>query len=231
MPEAGGANIEVAHHLHEGQVHESPHALSRVHQLLEAVEVTILALVAIATAWSGYQAARWDSLQAMLYGRSSRLRVEGQALDLQANQERAYDGATVNEWLKSEARGETKLAAMFERRLLPEFRPAFESWKKTDPLNNPNAPAGPMLMPEYHSTRADQAAQKNQEATELFDQGTHARDNADDYVRLTVILASVLFLAAMSQKFHTHWVRVALVAIALLMLCVPVWRLLTLPRA
>ena len=231
MPEAGGANIEVAHHLHEGQVHESPHALSRVHQLLEAVEVTILALVAIATAWSGYQAARWDSLQAMLYGRSSRLRVEGQALDLQANQERAYDGATVNEWLKSEARGETKLAAMFERRLLPEFRPAFESWKKTDPLNNPNAPAGPMLMPEYHSTRADQAAQKNQEATELFDQGTRARDNADDYVRLTVILASVLFLAAMSQKFHTHWVRVALVAIALLMLCVPVWRLLTLPRA
>ena len=230
MPETGGANIEVAHHLHEGK-HQEPHAMSGMHQALEAVEVTILAMVAIATAWSGYQAARWDSAQATLYGRSSRLRVEGQALDLQANQERAYDAATVDEWLKAEARGETKLAELFERRLLPEFRPAFEAWKKTDPLRNPNAPAGPMLMPEYHSSRADEAAQKNQEATELFDQGTGARDNADDYVRLTVILASVLFLAAMSQKFRSRWVRVALVAIALLMLCVPVWRLLTLPRA
>jgi hypothetical protein len=229
MPETGGANIEVAHHLHEGNVHEPAH--TGVHQALEAIEVTILAMVAIATAWSGYQAARWDSVQAALYGRSSRLRVEGQALDLQANQERIYDAATVVEWLKSEARGETKLAELFERRLLPEFRPAFEAWKKTDPLHNPNAPAGPMLMPEYHSARADEAAQQNQEATELFDQGTRARDNADDYVRTTVVLASVLFLAAMSQKFHAHWVRVALVAIAFLMLCVPLWRLLTLPRA
>ena len=228
MPETGGANIEVAHHLHEGKAHERPQA--GVHEVLEAVEVTILALVAIATAWSGYQAARWDSVQAMLYGRSYRLRVEGQALDLEANQERIYDSATLVEWLKSEARGETKLAELFERRLLPEFRPAFEAWKKTDPLHNPNAPAGPMLMPGYHSARADEGAQKNQEATELFDQGTRARDNGDDYVRLTVVLASVLFLAAMSQKFHSHWVRVALVVIAFLMLCVPLWRLLTLPR-
>jgi hypothetical protein len=231
MPETGGANIEVAHHLHEEKMQESVHAVSGVHQVLEAVEVTILAVVAIATAWSGYQAARWDSVQATLYGRSSRLRVEGQALDLQANQERIYDAGTVVEWLKSQAHGETKLAELFERRLLPEFRPAFEAWKRTDPVHNPNAPAGPMLMPEYHSTRADEAAQKNQEASQLFDQGTRARDNADDYVRLTVVLASVLFLAAMSPKFHSHWVRVALVAIALLMLCIPLWRLLTLPRA
>lgn len=231
MPETGGANIEVAHHLHEGKVHQLPHASSGVHQALEAVEVTILAMVAVATAWSGYQAARWDSAQATLYGRSSRLRVEGQALDLQANQERIYDAATVVEWLKSEAHGETKLAELFERRLLPEFRPAFEAWKKTDPLHNPDAPAGPMLMPEYHSTRADEAAQKDHEATELFDQGTRARDDADDYVRLTVVLASVLFLTAMSPRFHSHWVRVALVAIALVILSVPLWRLLTLPRA
>jgi len=230
MPETGGTNIEVAHHLNEGKAGEQ-HRLSAVHQVLEGVEVTILALVAIATAWSGYQAARWDSVQSEVYGRSSRLRVEGQSLDLQANQERMYDASTVVEWLKAEAHNETKLVDLFERRLLPEFRPAFEAWKKTDPLHNPNAPAGPMLMPEYHSAKAEEAARKNQEATEMFDQGTRAREHADDYVRLTVLLASVLFLAAMSQRFHSHWIRVALVVIAFLMLCVPLWRLLTLPRA
>jgi len=230
MPETGGTNIEVAHHLNEGKAGER-HALSVVHHVLEGVEVIILALVAIATAWSGYQAARWDSVQSEVYGRSSRLRVEGQSLDLQANQEKTYDAATVVEWLKAEAHNESKLAELFERRLLPEFRPAFEAWKKTDPLHNPNAPAGPMLMPEYHNATAEEAARKNQEATELFDQGTRAREHGDDYVRLTVLLASVLFLAAMSQRFHSHWIRAALVAIALLMLCVPLWHLLTLPRA
>jgi hypothetical protein len=230
MPETGGTNIEVAHHLHEGKAGER-HASSSMHQVLEGVEVIILALVAIATAWSGYQAARWDSVQSEVYGRSSRLRVEGQSLDLQANQERMYDAVTVVEWLKAEAHNETKLAELFERRLLPEYRPAFEAWKKTDPLHDPNAPAGPILMPEYRNARAEEAARKNQEATELFDQGTRAREHADDYVRLTVLLASVLFLAAMSQRFHSHWVRAVLVAIAFLMLCVPLWHLLTLPRA
>jgi hypothetical protein len=62
-------------------------------------------VVAIATAWSGYQAARWDEVQSELYGRSSWFRGEGQLLDLQANQEKLYDAATVVEWVKAEALG------------------------------------------------------------------------------------------------------------------------------
>jgi hypothetical protein len=38
------------------------------------------------------------------------------------------------EWLKAEARGEIKLAKLFGRRLLPEFCPAFEAWKKTNKI-------------------------------------------------------------------------------------------------
>ena len=40
-------------------------------ELIEIVEVIVLALVAIATAWSGYQAARWDGQQSLLYGTAS----------------------------------------------------------------------------------------------------------------------------------------------------------------
>ena len=134
MPEAGGANIEVAHHLNEHHGSESAHGNPRVHSIVEVVEALVLALVAITTAWSGYQSARWDSVQSELYGQSTRLRVEGQALEVEANQLKQYDAATVVEWIKAEAHGETKLAELFERRLFPEFRPAFEAWKKTDPL-------------------------------------------------------------------------------------------------
>ena len=230
MPETGGANIEVAHHLNEEREHGETHGRSRVHQIVEIIEAILLAVVAITTAWSGYQSARFDSVQAELYGRSSGLRVEGQALALEANQVKEYDASTIVEWLKAESRGETKLAAFFERRLLPEIRPAFDAWKKTDPLNNPNAPPGPAKMAEYRDVMGEQAAQKNQAATDLFEKGTQAREHADDYVRATVSLATVLLLIAISQRFRSHQIRVWLAVLALLVLSIPVWQLLTLPR-
>ena len=69
-----GVNVEVAQQLtehgHSGVRHE------RWHRMIEIVEVTVLAVVAIATAWSGFQASKWDGRQTFLYGESSRLRVE-----------------------------------------------------------------------------------------------------------------------------------------------------------
>jgi len=41
----------------------------------------------------------------------------------------------------------------------------------------------------------------DQEASEEFDAGTQAREHADQYVRVTVTLATVLLLAALSQRF------------------------------
>ena len=228
MSETGGANIEVAHELGHGHAHEQ--AQSRLHALLEVVEAIVLALVAITTAWSGYQSALWDGHQSVLYGQSSKLRVQAQSMEVQSNQERMYDAATVVEWLKAEANGQTRLADIFERRLLPEFRPAFEAWKKTDPVHNPNAPAGPVQMPEYHNTMAEQAAKMNQRASEIFEQGTQAREWAEKYVRITVILATVLLLTAISQRFRSHRIRVCLIVMSFLLLCIPIWSIVTLPR-
>jgi hypothetical protein len=230
MPETGGANIEVAHHLNAGKGHGEPHS-TRGHEILEIIEAIVLSIVAVTTAWSGYQAALWDGQQSELYGQSSKLRVEAQGLEVRSNQERMYEASVVAEWLKAEAHGDTKVAELFERRLLPEVRPAFEAWKKTDPVHNPNALAGPTLTKEYHNTKGEQAAKLNNEASEIFERGTHARERADDYVRLSVLLATVLLLTAISQRFRTHAVRITLIVVAFLLLCIPLWRMLTLPRA
>ena len=230
MPETGAANIEVAHHLNEGTAREHRQP-SRWHEMLEIAEAIVLALVAVTTAWSGYQAARWDGRQSVLYERSTRLRVEAQGLEVRSNQERMFDAANVANWLKAQAQGQTELASIFERRFLPEFKPAFEAWKQTDPIHNPNAPAGPALMPGYRNSKAEQAAKLNDEASELFEEGTRARERADAYVRVTVLLATVLLLTAISQRFKVHRVRVTLVVIAFLLLLIPLWRMLTLPRA
>lgn len=81
--------------------------------------------MAVSTAWSGYQAALWDGQQYLLYGKASKLRIDAQGIDVRGNQVRFYDASTIAEWLKAEAHGDTKLAALFERRLMPEMRAAF----------------------------------------------------------------------------------------------------------
>lgn len=226
MPEAGRANIELANLLSERK--ESSQPLG--HAILEIAEAVVLAVVAIATAWSGYQAALWTGQQEKLYGQASKLRVEAEGAATSANQERLYNASTVVEWLKAEAHNDKKLADLFERRFLPEFRPAFEAWKKTDPLNNINAPAGPQLMAEYRSSKTEEAAKLDAQAAEVFEKGTRDRQLSDDYVRATVTLATVLLLIAISQRFKTRNVRIGLLVVAMLLLCFPVYHILTLPR-
>src|ERR1700758_3852516 len=120
MPEAGDSNIEIAHHLTEG----GESSRSPQHVIVEIAEAVVLAVVAVATAWCGYQAALWTGQQAVLYGQASKLRVQGEGTANYANQERLYNASTVVEWLKAEAQGNKKPADLFERRFLPEFRPA-----------------------------------------------------------------------------------------------------------
>lgn len=68
-------------------------------------------------------------------------------------------------------------------------------------------------------------------ATVAFDEGTHAREEGDCYLRNTVLLATVLFLVALAQKFTVRKVRVALLLLCALMLVLAVVLIGTSPRA
>ena len=230
MPEIGGANIEIAHHLNEGKEHAAPHN-SKWLEALEIVEAILLAMVAIATAWSGYQAALWDGMQDERYELSTKLRVDAEGMKTLGDQERLYDALTFSEWLKADAGGQQKIAQLFERRFRPEFRLAFEAWLKTDPLNDPKAPPGPQLMPEYHNAHLEQSAKSRQRRPRSYSsRGQKPRATSDMYVRVTVLLATVLLLTAIAQRFKTHQVRVGLAVVAMVLLCLPLWRIIHLPR-
>jgi len=229
MGERGGANIEIAHKLNEAEEHGSD-PKSKWVEVLEIAEAVILAMVAIATAWSGYQAAKWDGRQDELYEQSTKLRVQAQGLATRGGQEQIYDASTIVEWVKAESAGNKKLADLFERRMRPEVRPVFAEWKKLDPINNPDAPPGVLMMKEYRNAHLEESAKLSQEASELFEQGAKSRSTSDDYVRVTVFLATVLLLTAISQRFKTQHVRVGLAALAFLLICIPLYHIVTLPR-
>lgn len=187
---------------------------TRWKQTVEIIEAALLAIVAVATAWSGYQAARWDGRQAELYGTSSTMRNEAdQALTL-GGQQRLLDVTTFNTWIEARNEGRDDLAALYERRFSPEFKVAFDAWIALDPFSNPDAPPGPGFMPEYENHLLDEGARLNDASDRTFDEGTKSRHRADDYIRTTVVLATVLFLLALSQRFLIRRVRIAVVVLA-----------------
>jgi hypothetical protein len=184
----------------------------------------------LATAWSGYQAAQWAGKRAEEYAKANRLRVAAEGLATLAGQERIYDSDTFNSWLGAKLGGQEKAAEFFERRFRDEYRLAFAAWLSTDPFNNAQAPPGPIFMPEYHNAKHEQFLALTKQAAEMADQGTKSGETGDQYVRITVLLATVLLITAIGQRFRFKSVRVVFMILAWLLLCLPLWQLLLLPR-
>ena len=138
-------------------------------EVIEIIEAMILALVAVATAWSGYQAAQWAGKRAEQYAKASRFRVTAEGLATLAGQERIYDSDTFNSWIAAKLNGKEKEAEFFERRFRNEYRPAFTAWLGTDPFNNAQAPPGPIFMPDYHNAKHEQFLGLSKQAAEVAD--------------------------------------------------------------
>src|SRR5262249_23505509 len=112
------------------QVRESGGTTQARLEVIEIIEALILALVAVATAWSGYQAAAWAGKRAELYAKASRLRVTAEGFATLSGQERIYDSDTFDSWLAARLDGKAEAATFFERRFRDEYRPAFAAWMK-----------------------------------------------------------------------------------------------------
>jgi hypothetical protein len=226
MPEQ--MNVEVAHKLSERE--SKAGEKRRWEEVIEILEVVLLAAAAIATAWSGYQAARGDGRQSVLYGQSSRDRFQADAASTLGGQELVADSSMFNAWLQAKAANNPQLQAAFARRFTPEYGSAFQAWLKTDPFTNPAAPAGPGYMPQYHNRQLEEARRLNDRASAAFTEGTEARETADTYVRVTVLFALVLFLVAVGQRFRVRIVRIGVNAVAFGLLAYGLYSLSTLPR-
>jgi hypothetical protein len=178
-------------------------------RLLELVATIILAAATVGTAWSGYQATRWSGVQAGDYVTASGLRVESAKAATTAGQDRLFDSQVFSQWLNADQTGNAALAALYERRFRPEFRPAFDAWIATDPLNNASAPPGPLYMPQYVSADAARSEDLEKQAAEKFSDGNDANEIGDEYVLNTVFLASALFLAGIAGRFSWRAARIA----------------------
>ncbi len=190
-----------------------PPRVVRTERVLEVAAVILLGIGTLLAAWSGYQASIWNGIQAGDYVKGSGERVESTRASTLAGQERLYDSQVFSQWLDAYDIGNAKLAAIYERRFRDEFRVAFQAWLKTDPFTSTTAPPGPLFMAEYVQANAVSADAHSAKAEAYIKAGEDANDDSDHYVLFTVVFATVLFLAAVTDRFRWRPARIAVLVI------------------
>ena len=221
MPE-GLSPIEVGKKVHEHT--KEPHqpaasaGANRHSRAVQIGEALLLSLVTIAAAWSGYAAAKWGTESRFELAQAATLRNLATRADLSALSTRNFDSSTFNTWFTAFTLDDRQKQALAERRFRPEFKVAFDAWMATDPFRNPRAPPGPTYMAQYRLADQAKAEALDREAVAAAAAGHHAGVVGDDYIRITVFLAAVLFLVGIGSTFKLHTIRYALITIGSLLL-------------
>jgi hypothetical protein len=131
---------------------------------------------------------------------------------------RNFDSSTFNAWYIAFTLNSAKKEAIAVRRFRPAFRVAFDAWMATDPLHNPHAPPGPTYMPQYKLPSQAKADALDQAASAKFAAGNDAGLVSDNYIRITVVLAAVLFLVGIGSSFKLPGVRYVLIVVGSVLL-------------
>ena len=180
---------------------------------LEIAATVLLALAAVATAWTSYQAARWNGEQAKAAAAVNKTRIEAARASGLANAQTEVDVATFTQWANAYARRESELSDFYFKRFRKEFKPAVNAWLATRPLRNPDAPLTPFAMPQYRLAATAEAERLDRRAEELSAQVRRNIQRSTNYVLGVVLFAVALFFAGMSTKLSSPAPRNALLIV------------------
>jgi hypothetical protein len=178
-------------------------AEARREHRVELFATILLAVAAVATAWSTYQSTRWRGEQAADYSKATAARIQSSEASTRAGQLTQVDIATFIQWVNADVAGDQKLAQFYRRRFRLEFRPAFAAWLATRPRTNPRAPLSPFAMPQYRVVEAVKSERLNAAAGVHSNAAGSANQRADNYVLAVVLFAASLFFAGISTKLRS----------------------------
>jgi hypothetical protein len=211
VPEGLSAS-EVGKELGEHAERHHDH-LHRHDKMISIAEAVLLSIVTLTAAWSGYSAAKWNTESSLKLAKASATRTKALGGFQESQTVRVGDALTFNAWFGAYMTGDREDQRVAARRFRPDFAAAFRAWLATKPFQNPDAPKGPQAMPQYHPVGEQLAKRLHAEADAYYAAGQHAGETSDKFIRVTVILASVLFLVGLSSHFPFRSVRIGLVLV------------------
>jgi len=229
VPE-GLSATEAGDKIAEHAKHEAEHGGGSLrNKRISIVEAVVLSIVTVVAAWAGYSAAKWSTESSLNLAKASATRVKANRAFQQALTYRVGDAVTFNAWYSAHIAGNENDMRVARKYFLPAYRVAFDAWLATKPFTNQNAPAGPEDMPQFKPPGEAVARALDTKADAYYAQGQKAAQTGDHYIRVTVTLASVLFLVGISTQFPIRRVRYGLVAVGVVLLLFAGEQILSLP--
>jgi hypothetical protein len=169
-----------------------PRQHSEAHEL---VAVILLSLVAVLTAWCGFESAKWGGDSSVAFSQASAARIEASDFESQARDARSIDVAVYTQWVLAGVNEDPALAEYIRERFSPEFATAFDAWQADGGKER-----GPFVMEEYVPPGTTEAKEATEKANTLQADALSFNDKGDNYSLMTVMFALVLFLAAIAQR-------------------------------
>lgn len=188
-------------------------AVTRQRRIIEICAAVLLALAAVAAAWAGYQSARWGGVQATATAEASAARLESSRASATGGQLVQIDVAGFIQAVNAFATDDEERLDFYVERFRDEFKPAFEDWLATDPMNNPDAPLSPFELPSYTVAQLEEAQRFDELAEQESADSREARKRANSYTISVVLLAAALFFAGISTRFDSDRARIVLIGV------------------
>ncbi len=213
---------------HETEEEEAtPEARRR--RYIELFSAALMAIATLLTAWSAYESSRWNG-----QSNTHQLNVIGALVNQSkfaslAEQQRSLDVSLYAEWVKAFNANDTRLAEFIFKRFPEPLKTATDAWRATDPLNNPQAPTSPFVMPEYALPESIEEQRWTEAAAAESDAANRASTVSDRYLLFTVIFATTLFFAGISGKFGSFAINAGVLLLGALILVIGAAIMFTLP--
>ena len=193
--------------------HPEPARPSRHERRVELFVTILLAVATVATAWSGYQSARWSGVQTINFSKANASRVESTQRSNLAGQQTQIDVTTFVAWVDAYAAGDRRLRNFYFARFRPEFKPAVTAWLASRPLKNRDAAPTPFALPQYQLAATREAAALLRTADAATAEAKVDNQRSDNYVLAVVLFAASLFFAGISTKLERLRFRSAIVVL------------------
>lgn len=209
-----------------GSAHENGEVLQLLRQVHDAVTANrrsgglqvltaiVLSLATLMSTWCGYQAARWSGVQSSMQSDSDTAEREAAENTLAGLQIRTQDAMVVLEYWRAMRGNDTVAQATILAHMRPELKRAVEASVREGIAENPSV-AGPLQQEEYVLSVESLAGEQRQKARTHALSAIGAGRMSRDYVLISLMLASVLFVGGISNTFSRAPIRRTLGIIAL----------------
>lgn len=170
---------------------------------LELFAVLLMALTAVMTAWSAFEASKWGGVMSINFAEAGATRTESIRASNLANQQFTVDVSLFTEFADATANGKAELAGFYRDRFPDRLAVATDAWLEAKPFQNADAPSSPFVMEDYVLAASEKADDLERQADAKSQAARDANQDGDNYTITSVLFATVILLAALSGKVRT----------------------------